>query len=112
MPQGYYTIEQWKPERGIKAGAWVAVEVLPFGLSQTEAERAVEKLGRGGFYRLVQTQRVIWAEKKAGRMRLRKSHASSPQSLEGMRKMFERCGGKFPEEEVRAARAQQKRARG
>jgi hypothetical protein len=32
----------------------------------------------------------------------------SPQSLEGMRAMFERSSGRFPLEEVRAARKQQK----
>src|SRR4051812_48068152 len=104
MPQGYYTIEQWTPARNGSPAAWVAVLQLPFGKSQTAAEAALEKLGRAGFYRLVQTQRVIWAEQEGGKLRLRKSHAASPAGLEQMRAMFERAGGKFPVEEVRQAR--------
>ena len=50
MPQGYYTIEQWKRPK------WVAVAVLPFGLSLTAAEQALKRMGKPGFYRLVQTQ--------------------------------------------------------
>ncbi len=43
MPQGYYTVEQWKrPSRGAPA-QWVAVAQLPFGTSQT----AAEKLSKG-----------------------------------------------------------------
>lgn len=105
MPQGYYTIEQWKRQ------AWVAVQQLPFGASLTAAERALEKKGKPGFYRLVHTQRVIWAERDAGGLRLRKSHADSPKSLERMRQMFERCGGRYPTEKIRAARQRAKRDR-
>jgi hypothetical protein len=103
MPQGYYTIEQWKrPE-------WVAVAVLPFGLSLTAAEQALECLGKPGFYRLVHTQRIVWCEKRASRVRLRKSHASSPQSLERMQEMFDRTDGHYPLEEAQAARRAAKR---
>ena len=107
MPQGYYTIEQWKrPE-------WVVALVLPFGTSLTAAERALERLGRPGFYRLVQTQRVIWSERNGSGLRLRRSHASSPQGLQQMQEMFDRTGGRYPIEEVKAARrnAKQKNAR-
>ncbi len=105
MPQGYYTIEQWKRPK------WVAVAVLPFGLSQTEAERALKRMGKPGFYRLVQTQRVIWCEPDGSGVRLRKSHASSPQSLVGMQEMFDRTAGRYPVEEVKAARRDAKRSR-
>jgi len=108
MPQGYYTIEQWKPAKKSAAPAWVAVLHLPFGTSLTAAETAVEGLGPG-FYRVVQMQRVIWAEKEDGKLRLRKSHAGSPDSLESMARMFDRCGGVYPIEEVREARRQAKR---
>ena len=104
MPQGYYTIEQWKPPQ------WVAVTALPFGLSLTAAEQALARLGKPGFYRLVHTQRIIWCERDgAGRLRLRKSHASSPQSLRSMQEMFDRTGDRFPLEEVQAARRAAKR---
>ena len=108
MPQGYYTIEQWKQRKKSAPPAWVAVLHLPFGTSLTAAEKAVERLGPG-FYRVIQIQRVIWAEKEDGRLRLRKSHAGSPGSLEQMRQMFERCGGVYPVEEVREARRRAKR---
>src|SRR5678816_3360033 len=98
MPQGYYTIEQWKRP------AWVAVAVLPFGLSLTEAERALERLGKPGFYRLVHTQRIVWCEQDGGRVRLRKSHAGSPQGLAGMQEMFDQSAGRYPTERVQAAR--------
>jgi hypothetical protein len=103
MPQGYYTIEQWKRPR------WVAVAVLPFGLSLTAAEQALQRVGKPGFYRLVQTQRVVWCEASSGGVRLRKSHASSPQSLRRMQEMFDRSGGRYPTEEVQAARRAAKR---
>ena len=109
MPQGYYTIERWTKGKG--GGEWVVVRHLPFGFSLTQAEGEIERMGRAGFYRLVQMQRVVWAEKEGGKLRLRKSHAGSPGSLEGMREMFERNGGKYPVEEVRAARRRMKKNR-
>src|SRR4051794_40565363 len=106
MPQGYYTVQQWKrPD-------WVPVAVLPFGLSLTAAERALERLGRPGFYRLVHTQRIVWCERDEGGVRLRKSHASSPENLARMQEMFDRSGGRYPVEEVQAARREVKRKRG
>ena len=111
MPQGYYTIEQWKqPKRGAPP-AWIAILTLPFGETLTAAERALMQLGKAGFYRVVHTQRVIWAERDRGKLRLRKSHASSPERLDALRQMFERCGGYYPVEEVREARRQAKRNR-
>ena len=102
MPQGYYTIEQWKRPR------WVAVAVLPFGLSLTAAERELERLGRPGFYRLVQTQRIVWCEREGTGLRLRKSHAGSPESLDEIRQMFERSKGRYPVAEVKEGRRRQK----
>jgi hypothetical protein len=106
VPQGYYTIEQWKrPD-------WVAVAVLPFGLTQTAAEQALERMGAPGLYRLVHTQRIIWAERDGAGMRLRKSHASSPQNLANLQDMFDRAGGRYPVDEVRADRRERKRKKG
>jgi hypothetical protein len=101
MPQGYYTIEQWRPPQ------WVAVTALPFGLSLTAAEQALSRLGKPGFYRLVHTQRIIWCERDGDGLRLRKSHASSPQSLRRMQEMFDRTRGRYPAEEVQTARREQ-----
>lgn len=113
MQQGYYTIEQWKRPK------WVAVAVLPFGMSLTAAEQALKRRRRAGLYRLIHTQRIVWCERDgsgdgSGGVRMRKSHASSPQSLAGMQAMFDRCRGRYPDEEVRAARRdvkQRKRSR-
>ena len=104
MPQGYYTIEQWT--RGAK---WTAVAVLPFGLSLSDAETQLARRGKPGLYRLVHTQRIIWCERdkrnqSADGLRLRKSHASSPDTLKQIEQMFDRTGGRYPSEEVRAAR--------
>jgi len=104
MPQGYYVVEQWKCSTRDAAAEWTAILVLPFGATLTAAEQALEKLGAPGFYRIVQIQRVIWADQEAGVFKLRKSHANSPDGLKKMQAMFERCGGRYPHEEVRAAR--------
>jgi hypothetical protein len=109
MAQGYYTIEQWTPAKKGARPEWLAVLHLPFGESLTAAEKAIERLGKPGFYRVVQTQRVIWAELEANGLRLRKSHAGSPESLDNMRQIFERTGGRYPIEEAREARQQAKK---
>jgi hypothetical protein len=103
MPQGYYTIERWTATDGAP-GRWSTVLQLPFGVSFTAAESALEKLDRAGFFRIVQMQRVIWAEKHGSAVKLRKSHAASEAGLDRMRAMFERCGGVYPAAEVRAKR--------
>jgi hypothetical protein len=109
MPQGYYTIEQWRrPKRGA-AAEWVPVLTLPFGGTLTAAEDALAQLATPGLYRVVQTQRVIWAERDGGKLRLRKSHAGSPSGLDRIRQMFDRCGGRYPVEEVRETRRQAKK---
>jgi hypothetical protein len=109
MAQGYYTIEQWAQTKKSARPEWVAVHHLPFGESLTIAETAIERLGKPGFYRIVQTQRVIWAELEANGLRLRKSHAGSPESLDSMRQTFERTGGRYPIEEAREARRRAKK---
>jgi hypothetical protein len=110
MPQGYYTIEQWTTPHDGGRSQWIAILHLPFGRSLTDAEHTLEQLGQPGFYRLVQTQRVIWVEKVAGTMRLRKAHAASPENLDEMRQIFERSGGRYPLEDVRASRRQAKKS--
>src|SRR5262245_54540663 len=112
MPQGYYTVEQWTKQDKHAPPQWLAVLHLPFGQSLTAAEKAIQRLGKAGFYRLVHTQRVIWAERSKGKLHLRKSHAGSPENLDRMRQMFDRCGGRYPVEEVREARRQQQKNRG
>jgi len=56
----------------------------------------IEAEGKPGFFRVIQMQRVIWAEKIGGKLRLRKWHAGSPESLERGAAAYERDGGKYP----------------
>lgn len=108
MPQGYYTIEQWTRVKKGSPGAWVDILDLPSGRSLTDAETAVKNLGTPGMYRVVQMQRVVLAEQEGNDLRLRKSHASAPESLDEIRQMFERSKGRYPVEEVKEARRRQK----
>jgi hypothetical protein len=108
MPQGYYTIEQWKPPKKGLPSKWVEITHLPFGKSLTDAENALQNLGKPGLYRLVQMQRVIWAEQDDDDVKMRKSHAASPEGLDDIRHMFERTKGRYPIDEVKEARRKQK----
>ena len=112
MSQGYYAIEQWAHSTKDAPAEWIIVLQLPFGATLTAAEETLEKLSVPGFYRVVRMQRVIWAEVEDGAFKLRKSHASSAEGLKKMQEMFERCGGRYPHEEVRAARRLSKAKRG
>jgi hypothetical protein len=111
MPQGFYTIEQYTCPKNGRSREWVAVQHLPFGQSLTRAEQALAQRGQSGLYRLVHTQRIVWAEPDGGALRLRKSHASSPANLGEIERMFDRNGGRYPTEEVRKARRLTKRKR-
>jgi hypothetical protein len=93
MPHGFYTIEQWRGKR------WVTVCHLDGGQSLTDAMQEVERRGKAGFFRIVQTQRMIWAEKKDGKLRLRKWHAGTPETLSRTAEAFDRDGGKWPDSE-------------
>ena len=68
----------------------------------------MKNLGTAGLYRVAQMQRMIWAEREEDDMRMRKSHAGSPENLDEVRQMFERSKGRYPVEEVKEARRQQK----
>jgi hypothetical protein len=108
MPQGYYTIERWAQRKKGAAFSWAPILQLPFGANLTAAERALAELDKPGLYRIVQMQRVIWAEKRNGELVLRKSHASSPRGLVGICEMFHRSNGQYPIDEIREARKKQK----
>jgi hypothetical protein len=90
MPTGFFTIEQWR------GGQWRTVCHLDARTKPTEAYRELEKRGRAGFFRIVQTQRVIWAEKTGRKLKLRKWHAMDPKTLERSVKAFDRDRGKWP----------------
>jgi hypothetical protein len=81
MPLGFFTIEQWRqPKRG--PGKWVAVcHVTGYHHRLSDAFTQLESLGKPGFYRIVQTQRMVLAEKKHGKLVLKKWHTSNPDNL-------------------------------
>ncbi len=108
MPHGFFTIEQWKTARRGAQGKWVAIFYLDARHSMTHAVVALEGRGPPGLYRIVQTQRCIWAQVEDGKVRLHGSHAGSPKSLAELAKIFDREGGRRPVEKARQARMREK----
>jgi hypothetical protein len=96
MPHGFFTIEQWKPRKRRGAPEWVAVEHVDADRSLTDVFREIQRRNRPGFYRVIQTQRQVWAEKVNGKLRLRKWHAGSPESLARTADAFVRDKGRWP----------------
>ena len=92
MPHGFFTIEQWRGEKE----QWVAVCHLDAGQSVSDALAELERRDKPGYFRIVQTQRMIWAEKIDGKLRLRKWHAGTPDALARGAKAFDRDKGKWP----------------
>ena len=90
MAQGFFTIEQWRNKR------WVAVCDLNGDQSVTTALRELERRGKPGLFRVVQTQRMVWAEKKDGELKLRKWHAGTPETLSRTAEAFDRDHGIWP----------------
>jgi hypothetical protein len=90
MGRGFFTIEQWRQRK------WQTVDHLAPGRTLTDAIKELECCDQSGFFRIVQTQRMIWAEKSGGKLRLRKWHANSLESLLRTAKAFDRDGGKWP----------------
>jgi hypothetical protein len=106
MPHGFYTVEQWRrPKRGAEP-QWVPVQHLNGDHSLSDAIRLLEDLGKPGFYRVVQTQRMIWIEQTDGKLLLRKWHALSPESLARSAEAFDRDHGKWPNGPARRKRSQ------
>ena len=98
MPHGFFTVEQWKPRRRGGRAEWVAILHLDAGGSVSATVRAIERRGRAGFFRVVQTQRQVWAERVDGRLRLRQWHADSPAALARSAKAFVKDKGVWPDE--------------
>jgi hypothetical protein len=111
MPHGFFTIEQWKsPRRGARS-VWVPVLHLSAKESLSDALRAIEERGNAGFFRVIQTQRQVWAEKVNGDLVLRKWHASTAEELQKAAHTFERDKGVYPVAAAREHRIRQKAAR-
>jgi hypothetical protein len=96
MAHGFFTIEQMKPPKRGARPAWVPVLHLDASHCLSDAFQAIEERGRAGFYRVIQTQRFVWAEKVDGQLRLQQRHASTPEELARTAEAFERDGGRWP----------------
>jgi hypothetical protein len=96
MAHGFFTLEQWKRPVPRAAPRWVPIRHFNHDITLSGAIQHLENLGRPGFYRVTQTQRMIWAEKTEGRLRLRKWHAGSPEALARSVEAFDRDGGRWP----------------
>ena len=96
MPYGSFTIEQWKPRKRRGKPEWITVAHIDARQSLSDALRLIEDRGRPGFFRVIQTQRQIWAQKVDGRLRLRKWHAGSSASLARGAAAFVRDKGRWP----------------
>ena len=111
MAHGFFTVEQWKRPPGKRKPQWIPILHLDSHQSLTRALAAIAERGQAGLYRVLQTQRCIWAEMEGGRLRLHGSHASSPESLARLTEVYERDGGRRPVEKSKQERAQAKRTR-
>jgi hypothetical protein len=111
MPKGFFTVEQWKRAKTGVPSRWVPILHLDSYQSLTRAIETLEKRGRPGLYRILQMQRCVWAEMDGGKLRLHGSHASSPEGLARVVKIYEREGGRRPVEKARQERIQAKRGR-
>jgi hypothetical protein len=111
MPHGFFTIEQWKRPRGKTKAQWIPILHLDSCETLTGALKALEESAQSGLYRVLQTQRCIWAGMEGGKLRLHGSHASSPESLARLTRLYQKEGGRRPEEKAREERARVKRAR-
>jgi hypothetical protein len=111
MAHGFFTVEQWKaPKAGAKS-QWVPVLHLDANQSLTKAIAAIERSGKPGLFRVIQTQRQIWAEIEDGTLRLRRHHVSTHDNLTRVAEAFDRDGGRWPVEKERRERAAAKRKR-
>jgi hypothetical protein len=90
MAHRFFTIEEWRNKK------WVTVCHLNADQSVTAAIQKLERRDKPGYFRIVQTQRMIWAEKIGGRLKLRKWHAGSPETLSRGAEAFDRDKGRWP----------------
>jgi hypothetical protein len=88
MAHGFFTIEQWRGKK------WQTICHLDATQSLAAAVNELKRRDKTGFFRIVQTQRMIWAEKSNGRLHLHKWHAGNPETLSRSTKAFDRDGGK------------------
>ncbi len=87
MPFGFFTIEQWARKKG--KFQWSPIIHLDHCQTLSDAIQFLEKKTKPGFFRVIQTQRMIRVEKENGKLRLRKWHAGTPETLARSAKAFE-----------------------
>lgn len=109
MPHGFFTIEQWVSQG--RKPHWKPILHLDAYQSLSKAIEALEDLGKPGLFRVMQTQRCVWAEMENGKVRLHGSHVSSPENLAKLTRIFEREKGRRPVEKARQDRARAKRSK-
>ena len=95
IPHGFFTIEQWETKKRGGAPEWVAVVHVNADRSLSDALHEIEQRDQAGFFRIVQTQRQVWAEKMNGKLRLRKWHAATPEALARTGDAFVRDNGRW-----------------
>jgi hypothetical protein len=114
MPHGFYTVEKWMGSGTGKAGRWKAIIHLDAYQSLAKAIDALGARAKPGLYRVVQTQRCIWAQRDDGVVRLHGSHVVSAAGLARLATLYDREGGRRPVERARrdriAAKAKRSRA--
>lgn len=93
MPFGFFTIERWGRKNG--KFQWLPVCHLNHDRSISDAIQFLEKNGKTGFFRLIQTQRMIRATRENGKVRFRKWHAGKPETLARSARAFEQDIGKL-----------------
>jgi hypothetical protein len=96
MPYGFFVVEQRKTVKPGAPAEWTPIQQFDACTTLTKVMAWIEAEGKPGFYRVIQMQRVIWAEEIDGKLHLRKWHAGSPESLERGTAAYERDGGKYP----------------
>ena len=107
MRHGFFTVEQWVS----KNRKWKPVLHLDAFQSLNKAIAELKHFGKPGLFRVIQTQRCIWAQIEDGNVRLHGSHVSSPESLAELTKLFKQEKGHRPIENARQERARAKRSR-
>src|SRR6185437_5128620 len=88
MPHGFFTVEQWVSKN--RNSRWKPILHLDSYQSLSKAIAALEKFGRPGLFRVMQTQRCVWAKMEDGKVRLHGSHVSSAENLAKLAKLFVR----------------------
>jgi hypothetical protein len=96
MPHGFFIVEQWKPANRGARPEWAPVRQFDARHTLTQVMDWIAAEGKPGFYRVLQMQRMIWAEAREGKLRPKKWHAGSAESLERTAAAYTRDGGKHP----------------